>query len=132
MQDDKSAEYGKYVHDVMQHVYYDSELDNKLITDDIKPKIIEIVSHPELSEFFKKDWEVHNEIEITNNGNVLRPDRICLKGQNAVIIDYKTGAEKESHLSQLTTYKAALEAMGFSVKTCILVYIRKIIYIKSL
>ena len=129
--DDKHVEYGKYVHDMMEHIYYDSDLDSELLTDELKPKIFEIISHPEISEYFKKDWDVYNEIELTNNAKVLRPDRVCLKGQVSVIIDYKTGAEKDAHLSQLTKYKAALEAMGFSVKTSILVYIRKNIYIKS-
>jgi ATP-dependent exoDNAse (exonuclease V) beta subunit len=130
--DHKSVEYGKHVHDIMQYVDYESELDNDHISEELKPKISEIVLHPEISKYFQKHWEVYNEIEITHQGKVFRPDRICVKGQEAVIIDYKTGAEKESHLSQLTKYKAALEAMDFAVKTSILVYIRKNIYIKSL
>jgi len=129
--EDEFAEYGKYVHDIMQEVYYESELKNQSIPDELQPKVFEIVSHAKLSPYYQQDWEVHNEIEITHQGRVLRPDRVCLKGQQAVIIDYKTGSEKDTHTSQLTKYKAALEAMDFSVKTSILVYIRKNIYVKS-
>ncbi len=124
--------YGKKVHDILQNVMFSEDFDRLESDEDTLLKVREILNHPKLSEFFEKDWSIYNEMDLVYNGQIFRPDRVCLKGSEAVIIDYKTGIEKESHFHQLTRYKVALEAMGFSIKSAFLVYIRKNIYIKEL
>jgi ATP-dependent exoDNAse (exonuclease V) beta subunit len=123
--------YGKEVHDVLQKIIYKEDLYDLEIEENL-PKVEEVIQHPDLSRFFEDDWTVYNEMDLVNDHNILRPDRVCIKNSEAVIIDYKTGVEKESHLQQLTRYKVALEAMGYSIKSAFLVYIRKNIYIVKL
>lgn len=122
--------YGKVLHNQLQKIKYQEDLEQ-----DKEPNYIQIkdiIYHSDISEYFKSHWEIYTEKDICFNGKILRPDRLCIKDNKAVIIDYKTGKEKPSHLKQLTEYKEALEALDFSVKTSILVYIRKNIYIKTL
>jgi ATP-dependent exoDNAse (exonuclease V) beta subunit len=49
------------------------------------------------------------EREIVHNGEVLRPDLVFETDDSATVIDFKTGEEKESHLTQLVRYKSALQ-----------------------
>ncbi|MCM5662107.1 UvrD-helicase domain-containing protein [Galbibacter mesophilus] len=85
-----------------------------------------LVTHPGLKEYFSEDYEVFNEREIiTAEGILLRPDRFVVKGEEAVIIDYKTGTPSENHAFQIQRYAQALTEMGYQVKKRILVYINE-------
>lgn len=86
--------------------------------------ILRIVNHPELQPFFNGSGTVYNERNIlTENGLVLRPDRINISNTNkATVIDYKTGNPNVWHHDQLIEYANALNAMGFKVVEKILIY----------
>ena len=59
-----------------------------------------------------------NEAEIISaNGAVLRPDRVAMKDNSVVIIDYKTGLMSNSHAKQITQYGDALNEIGFDLVT---------------
>jgi ATP-dependent exoDNAse (exonuclease V) beta subunit len=124
--------YGQQVHDLLQNVVYKNDISKIETDEDTLKQLHEIVNLNELSNYFEESWDVYNECDLAYDGQILRPDRVCIKDKKAVIIDYKTGIERETHQQQLTIYKDALEAMDFSVERSILVYIRKNIYIKSI
>lgn len=123
--------YGQDVHDLLQNIVYKDDLSKIHAEKEILNKLKNIINHETLSAYFENDWRVYNETDLVYDHQILRPDRVCTKGKEAVILDYKTGTEREVHQEQLTSYKAALEAMGFSIKSAFLVYIRKTIYIKT-
>ncbi|NBC58913.1 MAG: UvrD-helicase domain-containing protein [Bacteroidetes bacterium] len=120
---DDNRIYGEEIHNQLQKIKYHQDIGQEKLSNITQLK--NIIHHPELSEYFENQWNIYNEKEICFEGKILRPDRICVKDDKAVIIDYKTGKEETSHFKQLTEYKEALEALGFSIKTSILVYIRK-------
>ena len=85
-----------------------------------------ITDHPQLRVFFKKDNVVKNECDIlTENGLILRPDRLVFNGNNVAILDYKTGKKHPKHQEQLYAYADALENMGYEVDSKVIVYIDK-------
>ena len=45
----------------------------------------------------------------------LKPDRVAIKDNEAVLIDYKTGGFSSAHIAQLEGYTNALEDMNFNV-----------------
>jgi ATP-dependent exoDNAse (exonuclease V) beta subunit len=93
---------------------------------DIKNKIHDIVDHPELSPYFSKGKEVRNEQDIlTRDGKLLRPDRIVIQGDQATVIDYKTGRKNPAYHQQIQLYADALEGMGYQIENKILVYINE-------
>ena len=49
---------------------------------------------------------------IADNDEILRPDKIILKKDAAVIIDFKTGIPKSRDQKQVDRYKETLENMG--------------------
>lgn len=83
-----------------------------------------IVDHPSLSAYFTSDWEVYCERDIIlKNGLLLRPDRMLIRDNKAVILDYKTGRPKPEDKPQLKRYTDAVEEMGMDVETAFLLYI---------
>lgn len=125
------ALYGVLIHDLLAKIYtldditrVTSALDaSQLDVSLIKDRLNAVVSHDELSAFFSAEWQIFNERDITYKGDVLRPDKFCIKENTAVVIDYKTGEKNLSHQHQIKAYGQALEAVGYTVKAMILVYI---------
>jgi len=51
---------------------------------------------------------------ILNSGKVRRPDRVMIKGNNAIVVDYKFGAVKnDKYRIQVRTYLHDLKQMGY-------------------
>ena len=99
----------------------------------LKKMVIELVNHPELETFYNTNDTVYNERDIiTKEGLILRPDRVVVNIKNeAVIIDYKTGAEDKKHAQQLQLYQDILQDMKITVKKKILVYMNDDISVKE-
>ncbi|MEM9932527.1 MAG: UvrD-helicase domain-containing protein [Bacteroidota bacterium] len=84
----------------------------------------EICSRKEVVHWFDSGWEVKNEADLIDpKGQLLRPDRVMLRGETAIIIDYKTGKHTAAYLTQLTKYKEAISAMGYTQVEAWLYYI---------
>jgi len=91
---------------------------------DIKQKIMAVVNHPKLKDLFLEDLKILNEKEIlTTDGHSLRPDRIIIDGNQATIIDYKTGKPSPKHKEQISNYADILKEMDYKIKQSIIVYI---------
>ncbi|MDG1504201.1 MAG: PD-(D/E)XK nuclease family protein, partial [Flavicella sp.] len=83
--------------------------------------------------YFQGDKTVFTEREIlTKDEKVLIPDRLVFDGQEAVVIDYKTGSYLEKHTLQIQSYAALLTEMGFCVSQQFLVYLGEEIKVLSL
>ncbi|WP_299158831.1 exodeoxyribonuclease V subunit beta [uncultured Eudoraea sp.] len=92
----------------------------------IKETVQQIIWHPKLKSFFTTENNVKNESEIiTENGLILRPDRMVFNNNKVTIIDYKTGKKAQKYYEQLYTYADALKTMGYLVENKIIVYIDK-------
>ncbi|MBT8290436.1 MAG: UvrD-helicase domain-containing protein [Muriicola sp.] len=84
-----------------------------------------IVRHPLLSRFFRPGSKIKNEKTIiSQNGVILRPDRMVFEEKQVSILDYKTGHQKSSDLTQLNSYGEVLVAMGYTVEHKVLIYVQ--------
>jgi ATP-dependent exoDNAse (exonuclease V) beta subunit len=85
----------------------------------------EITGHPELAEFFVPGIHCKLEAElVTQNGELLRPDRIIFNENETTLIDYKTGKENNKiYFKQLDKYESALLSMGYTHIKKLLVYV---------
>lgn len=88
-------------------------------------KLTEIINHPELNYFFQPGLICKLEAElVTQNGELLRPDRIIFNPGETILIDYKTGKENDkAYFRQLYKYESALLAMGYTNIKKLLVYV---------
>lgn len=140
---EKAQQYGQWVHQLLSEVFLEKDVDNVIDSAEkygeldaeslatVSRLLKELVHHPEIEKYFSSEYEIHNERDIlTQNGVVLRPDRIMIKDRKAHIIDYKTGEERDSYHEQLYTYAAVLGDMGYEVGDKILIYLADEINVK--
>ena len=95
------------------------ELENALMK-----SIQQIKESKDLEEYYSSQYDVYNEIEISTTGNkIFRIDRLIIKNNQVVIIDYKTGLPKEKDREQILEYAGLLKEMGYLIADCILIYL---------
>lgn len=131
----KAIEYGNLVHKLMSFVTDHRDVDsavnegleNGMIQEEAKENfrdiIQKIVSHSELEIFFREDNIVFNERVIIGpyQRNTI-PDRVAVRGNQAYVLDYKTGKEDEKYREQVISYGKSLVEMGYEVVKMTLLY----------
>ncbi len=92
---------------------------------EFKDTILHLIQQKELAAYYDPSKKIYTEKEILmDTGEILRPDRIVISGNEACIIDYKTGKENTTkYQQQMKDYQWALEKMGFQNIKKLLVYI---------
>lgn len=83
----------------------------------------QMISQPEVARFFDPRYPCKNETSLVRNGEVLRPDRIVLAGNETWVVDFKTGMPKVEHHDQVQRYCNALGSMGLPSPRGFLLYI---------
>jgi ATP-dependent helicase/nuclease subunit A len=132
----KAINYGVLVHRVLstikgiedvQHAVeqlYFEGLVNEEEKQHLEKEISQVLSKKEIAEFFSSEYKVMSEREIIlPSGEMLRPDRVLIKDNAAIVIDFKTGKENKSHEKQLIRYADVLLQMGYEPVTRYLVYL---------
>ncbi len=90
---------------------------------ELEKQLRSILFNPSLAEYFSQDWVTMNELEIIlPEGKVLRPDRVLLQDNRAIVIDFKTGLRSPKHLSQIAAYSQTLKLMGYEVEKAVIYY----------
>lgn len=81
-------------------------------TSRIKSNIEKLLENKEIKEIFQ-NVDYYNERElITQNGKVLRPDKIIKLKSEWWVIDFKSGEKNESHKNQINGYIQALNSIN--------------------
>jgi len=132
----RAINYGVLVHRVMSSIEKAGDADRAveklhsegIITGTEKQKLLDeinlLMEVKEIAAFFSEGYKVMNEQEIIlPGGEMLRPDRVLIKDNKAIVIDFKTGKEHPSHSKQVTGYAEALEKMKFESIEKYLIYI---------
>ena len=90
----------------------------------IKSNMQRLVNHPQLKAWFEKGQRVRNERSLLlPDGNVLRPDRVMEKNDEAIVIDYKTGMPRNEHKRQVSEYLEMMRRMPYKNVKGFLVYL---------
>ncbi len=92
-----------------------------LIASEEKQYYVEFVSNTiENSEkriWFSGDYKVYNEctILLKKNGEILtrRPDKVLIKNEDAIVIDYKFGETNPKYQKQMNQYVSLMKKMGY-------------------
>lgn len=96
------------------------DIDNKK---ELHEKLFKLLSTPDYLDLYKNHLEILNEKDILVNENkVIRPDKIILKQNETIIIDYKTGLPGKKDIKQITEYKTIMQDMGYPEIKCYLFY----------
>ena len=83
----------------------------------LQSAIATALSDPKTKSWFDGSWsQIRNESEIIlpNSSSTRRPDRVMIKGDRAVVVDYKFGeSDKTKHRQQIADYMQILQQMGY-------------------
>ena len=128
-------QHGIIMHGIFEKIKYFSDIDNvvnQFCADGIiedKQRIysyIEEIRNSELAYLFKENngYEIFNEIEIFDYDKKrnIRIDRLMLKDNHAIIIDYKFGKYNEKYNNQIQNYISIIKKMGYKDVLGYLIY----------
>lgn len=128
--------YGLLVHEILSKIKNEKEAQNLvsnyliegLVSKKESQTLIDqlkiVFSNPIVQSWFNTDWKVKAEVSIiVKDDQPKRPDRVLLKGKNAIIIDFKTGIEKSNDKKQVLEYSTLLKEMGYQNVEAHLLYI---------
>jgi len=117
---------GTVMHQVFENIRLRKDVRpavNQMITDglinlqegeELFSKIDTILQEQPFSDWFGDQWKVLNERDILRAGESKhRPDRVMLKENDAVVVDYKTGEISDKDIRQMKGYLTDLRSMGF-------------------
>ena len=132
----KSVDYGEIVHWLLSQIEFKSDFTKALqlavvrysLSDDELNDIRQMLRRawelPGVSGWFDDKWKVKNEASILMaDGQLKRPDRVIIDGDVVWVIDYKTGQQSTSHISQVKSYMEVMQLMGYSVVRGFLLYL---------
>ena len=133
-------DWGKLLHKTLSSIQYLSQKEEvvndlyrkgKCTHEDymrLKVVINELLEDPKIKIYFSEKWKVKNEKEILlDNGKTYIPDRLLFDKRtgDVILIDYKTGEEKDKHIKQICNYMNVLRDMGYSNIKPLLIYTSK-------
>ena len=117
---------GKIIHEILSEIetFYDIEKAianaifegriNEQESKPIKEVLNEIIDNPKVKPWFDGTYQIINERNILKKGTLLRPDRIMISGDSAIVVDYKTGdLELAKYKQQVKEYAQLLKESGF-------------------
>ncbi len=124
---------GTYIHHFLQKltVFPSTSEEREMLTakepEEIRKRLLHLFENLEQDMvrrpyfYLEEGDRVLNEVPVfTEEGKVRRPDRIVIKSDHVMIIDYKTGRE-DDYAAQLREHQECLEKMGYKdVRTDIL------------
>jgi ATP-dependent helicase/nuclease subunit A len=130
--------YGKLMHSVFESIDSAGDIPsavNDLViegmipasgADSLAEKLNNLISSSPVSEWFKPGLKVLKESDILlPSGHTRRPDRVIIKDDRAIIIDFKFGEEKRHYADQLKQYMKLLSEMGYRDIEAYLWYVDK-------
>jgi ATP-dependent exoDNAse (exonuclease V) beta subunit len=128
--------FGLFVHRILEKLTYIDELDGMLqdayfkglLSLEEKGEVTEMLEQlfdqPQMKEWFSKDVQVLTEQGILMPGGMSsRPDRIILAEDKTLVIDFKTGEEKEAHHNQVREYMNLVKDLRQKPAVGYLIYI---------
>lgn len=131
----KSLDKGKLLHEALNQVRYagnETDVVRRMLAqgtigadehNKVLDKLKQVVTHPDIADYFNPEWQVLNERPLLKAGAKVRvPDRVVVKGNDAVLIEYKTGAERTDAARQVNDYAKLLTEVGLQVQKKIVFY----------
>ncbi len=77
-----------------------------------------------IEDWFGGGWEVRTEVPVLpRTGEMSRMDRVMLRENKAIVVDYKTGFERKEDYKQVSEYKNILKEMGYTDTEGYLLYL---------
>jgi ATP-dependent helicase/nuclease subunit A len=131
-----NKKYGVFLHSILARIHYQKDVesvlnsvrDEGLLSADeiemVSKQLMQLFSNEQICYWFHDSWQVSTEIPILIPGSSnVRVDRILIKGDCAVVIDYKSGEVRPRDEEQVANYMQLLHEMNFSKVEGYLIYL---------
>jgi ATP-dependent helicase/nuclease subunit A len=131
-------DYGTLMHEIFSRIDKTKSIDNlidefyyagKISSEDCKElsiKINEMISRPQVADWFTDKWEVKTEEAILDiSGKIRIPDRVLVGDNQTLVIDFKFGEKHSEYVSQVSDYMDLLIDMGYENVKGIIYYAEK-------
>ena len=131
-------DYGKIMHQIFEHITVDSDVDDaverayfegKINNDEkkeLKNQIQGLFQNDQVKDWFSGRWKVYSEREILiPRGDIYRPDRVMMRGDETIIVDYKFGEKHNQYKMKVRKYMEQLHRMGYKNVTGYLWYVSR-------
>ncbi len=122
----ESFQWGNLVHTALSRIRKAGDEENVLLKmsdegmidgkqmEQLLIKIRQLLADPLIHPYFLPDNIIKVEAEIlSDDGHVYRPDRVILHGDEAIVLDFKTGKPKKEQEKQIGLYGKLLNDMGY-------------------
>jgi len=116
---------GRLAHQLLAKLHHREDLaqlissaieDGSLTAEEARPletSLIDVLYQAKLAPYFDPAGIILNESAILGPATHLRPDRVVLVGDEARVLEYKTGRPSAEHVIQLNVYLDLLSQMGY-------------------
>ncbi|ASB50637.1 UvrD-helicase domain-containing protein [Alkalitalea saponilacus] len=118
--------YGKVMHSLFELISTTNDVEKAFKTlrfkgiiteaesENLKKQVEKWLLHPKVKHWFDGTYQVKNEAAILS-GTIKRPDRVMIKDDEVIVVDYKFGQGKHpSHQKQVQDYILLVKEMGYS------------------
>ncbi len=139
----EAIKHGKTLHTLFSLIKYANDVDDALHSmqnqglireadrNTLKTRIDNILSYQPYCDWFSRNWDILTETSmLTPEGYTYRPDRVMMKDNQTIIVDYKFGGESPAHLSQVRRYISLIQSMGYKNTEGYIWYVDRNVYVK--
>ncbi|MEN8221822.1 MAG: UvrD-helicase domain-containing protein [Acidobacteriota bacterium] len=91
--------------------------------EEIRQQIRKMFEIGEVREWFYGEGEHLTEQPLLSKTGTFRPDRVIISGDSVLVIDFKTGREKDSDIIQVKEYENLIKDMGYKDVKSMLFYL---------
>jgi hypothetical protein len=123
----RKINYGKLMHEIFESVRTPGDVEGavgKLVLAGKLPAASEadmitgvrsLIEGPGVSDWFREDNTVMTEASVLlPSGSIRRPDRIIMRENRIIVVDFKFGTENPAHKTQVRHYRDLLGEMGYT------------------
>ena len=124
--DDAKRKHGTVMHEVLSRIHTAKDIPHAIesyqmegvITQTeatkLAQRLIDLLQTPKVKDWYSDQYRILNEVEILSEGGLTkRPDRVMLRGNEVVVVDYKFGQRLlKSHQAQVRNYLRLIQEMG--------------------
>lgn len=134
---DEKVKYGIHVHSVLSYIHTSQDIDaalqraihEGLLTTaehaQVKAELEQLLGDPLISSWFAAGWDIRTEVPvILPGGEESRFDRLLIKDNKAIVIDFKTGTPSKADHHQVLAYMDILRNMNFTEVEGYVLYVR--------
>ena len=84
---------------------------------ELRQFVAHALAHPQVQGWYDGSWRLYNECQIlwmeNDQLHTRRPDRVMMRGEEIIVIDFKFGKPRPSHHKQVKGYLELLRRMGY-------------------